>query len=187
VRSPSSGLNGGPVEEAAVVVELVDAGGMTPDAPVALVNPVPAEMVKLFEPSNETAGAVGVGSGRVMLAVSVTTRVSPGGITPSTPVLFAVAVARVTVKFAVPAAVVMTSVTTVGVTMPLPPVELKVAIEVEVATEALPESVVFETITTTVSEETAVITVGVSTPLSPVEVTVRSSLETTTKVLVFGP
>lgn len=179
-------MNGGPVGDVDVV-ELADAGGITPDAPVELVNAVSAEAVKLSEPPNEITGAVGVGSGRVIFAVSVTTRVPPGGMTPSRPVLFAVAVARVTVKFAVPAAVVMTSVTTVGVTMPLPPVELKVAIEVEVAIEALPESVVFETITTTVSDETAVITVGVSTPLSPVEVTVRTSLETTTKVLVFGP
>lgn len=182
VRSPSLGLNG-TVEE----VALLDAGGITPEAPVELVKPVADASVKLLPPDSEIPDGVGVGIGRVMFAVSVTTKVPPGGMTPLPPVLFAVTVSRVIVKFAVPAAVVMSSVTTVGVMIPLPPVELKVAIEVDVANEALPEIVVFEMTTTTVSDETAVITVGVSTPLSPVDSTVRTSLEATMRVLVFGP
>lgn len=169
-----------------VAVELTVMGGMTPDAAVELVKPVPKAVEKLPEPSNEIP-AVGVGRGRVVFAVSVTTSVLPGGITPLSPVLFAVAVPMVMVKFPVAAAVVMTSVTTVGVRMPLLPVELNVAIEVDVAIEAFPESVVFETMTTTVSDETAVITVGVSTPPDPVDVTVMTELEATTRVLVFGP
>ena len=166
-------------------MELADAGGMTPDAPVEIANTVPDAIEKLPTPSIEKP-PVGVGTDRVVLKVSVTTNVLPEGMTPLSPVLFAAAVLMMTVTFSVPAAVVMISVTTVGVMMPLLPVELKVAVEVEVAMEALPDNVVFEISTTRVSDETAVITVGVSTLLVPVDVMVKTSLDATTSVLVFG-
>ena len=167
-------------------VELTDAGGITPDAPVELTKLVVNAVEKLPEPS-VVMSPVGVGIGKVEFTVSVTTRVLSGGMTPLASVLFAVAVAMVTVKFPVPAADVMISVMTVGVMIPFPPVELKVAVEADVAAEPLPESVVFEIMTTTVSDETAVTTVGVSTPEEPLDVTVRTELEATTSVLVFGP
>lgn len=181
VRSRSLLVNGGPV-----VVELVDAGGMTPDTPVEVVKAVSDPVEKLPTPPVEKTPE-GVGTGRVVFKVSVTIKVLPGVRTPLSPVLFAVAVPMMTVKLLVPAAVVMISVTIVGVTTLSVPVELKVATEVAVETEPLPESVVLLISTIRVSDETAVMTVGVSTPLAPVDVMVRISLDTTTTALVFGP
>lgn len=187
MRPASELVNGGPVVEGVASVELIDTGGMTPDASVETVIPVPKVAVKLPNSSIVMPVTPGVGTDEVRSAVSVTIGMLGGGMTPSAPVLFNVAVIAVVVKFAVPTAVVMTSVTTVGVTMPFPPVELKVAVDAKTSIEALPAIVVFETTTITVSDDSAVITVGVSTPLSPVDVMVNSSLETTTRVLVLGP
>lgn len=166
-RSPSVLVNDGPVE-----VELVGAGGITPNPPVDIVKAVSPPVEKLPMPL-VAKPPVGVGMGSVELTISVIVSVPLGGMTPDALVLFAVAVAEERLKeperspsLLVNDGPVEVALVDPGGITPIPPVLFAVAVAMMLVKLPTPAAVVM----------TSVTIVGVRTPPLPVALKVATEV-----------